>query len=121
MGKHLDLAIQVAQLSQKKPRVGCVIVKKRKVISLSCNLTKSHPLQKKLTILRFDDEFLDKCKSEQHAEFAAIISIKNKDILKGASIYIARLDSEGNTLPGFPCPACYHLITKYGIKNIFYT
>jgi len=121
MDKHLDLAVQIAKLSLKKPRVGCVIVKKRKVISVSCNLTKSHPLQKKLTHLRFNDEFLDKCKSEQHAEFSAIISIKNKDILKGASIYIARLDSQDNTLPGFPCPACYYLITKYGIKKIFYT
>jgi deoxycytidylate deaminase len=115
------LAIQIASLSSKKPRVGCVIVRKRKVISVGCNLTKSHPLQKKLTPLRFNDEFLDKCKAEQHAEFNAIISVKNKDLLKGASIFIARLDSKGDTLPGFPCPACYYLITKYGIKNIFYT
>jgi deoxycytidylate deaminase len=117
----LDLAIQIASLSSKYPRVGCVITRKGKVISLSHNLTKSHPLQKQLTHLRFDDEFLDSCKAEQHAEFAAINQVKNKSLLKGASIYIARIDVKGELKPAHPCPACYHLITKYGIKKIHFT
>lgn len=117
----LELAIQVASLSSKYPRVGCVITRKGKVISVSHNLTKSHPLQKQLTHLRFNDEFLDSCKAEQHAEFAAINQVKNKSLLKNASIYIARIDVKGDLKPAYPCPACYHLITKYGIKKIHFT
>lgn len=121
MNKFIELAISIAELSTKYPQVGCVITKKKKIISIGHNLTKSHPLQKRLTPLRFNDEFLDSCKCEQHAEFSAINKVKNKKMLEGCAIYIARIDKEGNTKLAHPCPACYSLIIKYKIKKIIYT
>ncbi len=113
---HFQQAYNLALLSEKYPRVGCVIVRKKKTLSFSHNINKSHPLQKELNYLRFNDKYFDTCSHSQHAEFVAIQSVKNKSLLEGSKIFIVRLDSKGKIMPSNPCKACQNLIDKYGIE-----
>lgn len=115
--KYWNLTLQVAELSEKHPRVGCTIVGKG-FVSISSNLTKSHPLQKELNKLRFRDEFFDTCKHEIHAEFGAMLKVKDKSKLNGAKIFIVRIDKKGNLMDSKPCPACSELIKKYKLKLV---
>lgn len=114
--KHRDFAYKLATLSTKYPRVGCVIVKKKRVLSFAHNIAKSHPFQKQLNLFRFNDNYFDTCKHEQHAEFVAINSIRDKSQLIGSKIIIVRIDRKDNIMPSNPCSACRQLITQYKIK-----
>lgn len=115
--KYWNLTFQVAELSKKHPRVGCTIVGKG-FVSISPNLTKSHPIQKELNKLRFNDERFDTCRHGIHAEFGAMLKVKDKSKLKNAKIFIVRLDKNGNLMESKPCPACQELIKKYKLKVI---
>jgi deoxycytidylate deaminase len=115
---YLELATETAKDSTKYPRCGCVIVGK-KILSIAHNLEKSHPIQAELNFYRFGHD--DNCKHSLHAEINAILKVKDKTKLVGASIYIARIDSWGKLKDAFPCKACLRLIKKSGIKKIIYT
>lgn len=119
MKHYLKLAIDMAIISQKYPRCGCVIVKNKRILSLACNMKKSHPLQASLNYYRFGHD--DNCQHHLHAEIGAILKVKDPNKLIGASIYIARIDYYGNIKEAFPCKACLKLIKKSGIKEIIYT
>lgn len=114
--KGLNIATSLAWQSVKHPRVGCVIMRKKKVLSVGTNINKSHPLQKRLNPLRFGED--DICTHTQHAEFVAINSVKNKTKLNGCTIYISRLSKKGELLPAQPCNACSYLIKKYNLKVV---
>lgn len=115
---YLKLAIETSKDSSKYPRCGCVIVSKQ-ILSIAHNLEKSHPIQAELNYYRFGHD--DNCQHHIHAEINAIVKVKDKKKLKGAAIYIARIDRWGNLKDAFPCKACLKLIHKYGIKKIIYT
>lgn len=117
--KYLELAKKLAETSTKYPRVGCLIVKKKRVVSMGVNTCKSHPLQKRLNHLRFEDKWFDTCKHERHAEFNAVLAANES--LEGSSIYIARLNKDGLEMPSMPCKACLELIRKHNIKKIIFT
>jgi cytidine deaminase len=53
-----------------------------------------------------------------HAERNAIMSVRNKSILKYCKIIIFRLDKSGNILPAEPCEMCSKLLQKYKITRI---
>jgi tRNA(Arg) A34 adenosine deaminase TadA len=56
-----------------------------------------------------------------HAEIHAILKVKNKALLKGATIVTYREKRDGTLGKSRPCPMCYELIRKSGIKRIQYT
>ena len=117
--KMLDLAKNVATTSDiKQYKLGAVIVKGREVLSMAANSTKTHPLQKKFNRQRGDmaEEW-----TYLHAEIAAIIRVKNKKLLAGATIYIHRSFKCGSNAMARPCPACMAAISLAGIKKIVYT
>ena len=117
--KMLDLAKNVASLSDiKQYKLGAVIARGRDVLSTASNSTKTHPLQKKFNRHRGDiaEEW-----TYLHAEIAAIIKVKNKKLLSGATIYIHRTFKCGRNALARPCPACMAAISLAGIKKIVYT
>jgi|TARA_R110002126_G_scaffold220439_4_gene365863 deoxycytidylate deaminase len=96
-------------------RHSAVIVKGGRVLSVGRNRNKTHPDS---VSLNTDGELY--CRSI-HAEMDAISRVKNKDILRGAIIYVARKSRTG--LPGMSCPCkmCQGQINKYGLKRAVFT
>lgn len=89
--------------------------RKGKILSTSQNLyNKTHPLQKYFSLKAGDSEF----KSCQHAEFAAIIKAKNKQIY---SIFVQRFSADGSPALAKPCRSCQEAIKAFGIKLVNYT
>lgn len=54
-----------------------------------------------------------------HAEFAAILNAKGLEgNYKNCTLYIARIDNNGNVANSAPCQYCAKVIEKIGIKVI---
>jgi deoxycytidylate deaminase len=90
-------------------KLGAVIVKNGYVLGKGYNQPrKTHPLS---------------CTYENtiHAELAAIISCKDKEELKDASIYIYREGGSGVPLLAKPCEHCQKLITDFGIRDVYFS
>lgn len=113
----------MAELSDfTKFKTGCVVVYKNRVISSSCNLQKSHPLQDQYNIYR-KDKISDHRALHNwvHAEIHALSYIYGDDIQwSKVGIYVYRITKAGYGLAK-PCPSCMQLIRDLGIKNVFYT
>ena len=121
MEKFLKLAKSQSKKSNKKIKVGAILVRKGRVLRKSHNTDKSHPLQKKLNTLRFDDEFFDCCSHTQHAEFKCLIPFYKKKIdISDCSLYIYRENSRGEIGNCKPCSACSWLIQNLNIKRVIY-
>ena len=96
-------------------RHAAIIVKSGRVLSSGVNRIKTHP---DAVIEAEDGEII--CKSV-HAEMDAILKVKNKEQLKGATIYVARkgrLDQVGMSLP---CSMCQRNLVKYGFRKAVFT
>lgn len=85
-----------------------------RVISTAYNsYTKTHPKQARLAKMVGLE-----CKQHLHAEIAAIIKSKDRQIHK---IKIERYDVNGNPKLAAPCPVCQMAIKMAGIKFVEYT
>lgn len=108
MTKYAEL---VAKLSTHNTHaVGCAIYRKGKLISLGANSCKGHP---KMT--RYG------AKVGHHAEFAAIQKLKNKNLLQGATIVVARIMRDGTLGMSKPCEICAPLLVSLGVKRVIYS
>lgn len=109
--KILQLAIQEAQKSEHQHRLGCVIFKKKSIISKAYNKPFAfhsclHP--------KYQNYF-----GSVHAEVAAIISAK-KD-LRNCELCVVRLGSKGDLRLSLPCEYCMTYIVDVGVKKVYYT
>lgn len=113
----LLMAKEVAERSEGRYKVGCVITTKNNiVISTSCNsYNKTHPEQKRLA-----QKTSNPNRQYLHAEVAAIIKAK-KSGLKPYKIFISRILKDGSTAISKPCEVCELAIKLAGIKKIFHT
>jgi deoxycytidylate deaminase len=107
---YLSVATYMASLSKARRKHGAVIVKGGSVISTGYNKDKNHPNN-------VSEEHIKKHCSI-HAEVDAIKKTNNT---KGATIYVARVNSQGEQLISKPCNNCYKKIKQSGIKKIIYT
>ena len=96
-------------------RHAAVIVKAGRVLSIGRNRDKTHPDAVGV------DEDGEAFTRTIHAEMDAIYKVKNKEHLRGATIYVARKGR--NQEPGMSCPCkmCQGLISKYGLKKAVFT
>lgn len=98
-----------------------IITKGGRIISENFNNMKSHPFaMKPLGCLHKPEIDRDDLRT-LHAEMAAIKSIKNKNRLKGASIFVFSMNRKGELRISRPCDLCMHYIKMYGISKIYYT
>lgn len=107
MKRIFDIAMTASKKSTYFHKLGAVIVKKGKILSVGFNKPhKTHPRSNTLfkTI---------------HAEFDAILQCDERD-LKGATIYVLRNAKSGLHMAK-PCSCCMELIRRVGIKRIIYT
>lgn len=89
-------------------KMGAIITKKGIPIGWGWNVLKTHP------------KSLHGFKS-CHAEFKAIRSVKNKELLKGATIIIYREDASGLMVCAKPCKSCQILLDQCGISRVIYS
>lgn len=89
---------------------GAVIVKGGRVISVGINKNRNHP-----TVV--SSEHI-KTHCSVHAEVDAIRKVKN---VKGATIYVARVNKNGQDRLSRPCDRCHKAIQEAGIRKVIYT
>lgn len=87
-------------------KLGAVIVKGNKVVSVGFNKNKTHTKS-------------NHAWKRLHAEISAII--KAKQDLTGCSIYVYRETKNGDLGMSKPCPSCFSAIRESGIKIVYYT
>lgn len=92
-----------------KSRHGAVIVKGNSIISMAYNRSRTNGWWYHWSDVR----------CSFHAEEFAIRKASGK--LEGATIYVARVVSNGQTSLSKPCPKCQKLIEQSGIRKIVYT
>ena len=98
-----------------------VITKAGRIISSGRNNMKSTPFaMRPLNCLHKAEIFNDDLRT-MHAEMSAIKKVKNKDRLKGASIFVYSLNRRGELRISRPCSLCLHYIKEYEISKIYYT
>ena len=96
-------------------RHAAVVVKAGRVLSVGRNRDKTHPDAVGV------DEDGEVFTRTIHAEMDAFSRVKNKDHLKGATIYVARKGRNDEAGMSCPCKMCQGLISKYGLKKAVFT
>jgi deoxycytidylate deaminase len=106
--KGFGLARKIAQKSQSKFKLGCVIMDKSRVITVGWNdMHRTH------TKCNTYGNYL-------HAEIRALLGTDyNKT--KGCTAYIYRETRKGELAMAKPCPICKQALILAGIRKIFYT
>ena len=87
-------------------KMGCVIVKRNRIVGSSCNTLKTHPRS-------------PNCYKSIHAEFGAVVDA-GFDV-KGATAYVFRQQKNGKWAMAKPCFACRNFLIKCGIVKVIYT
>lgn len=93
-------------------KASCLDKKGRLISVATNNYKKSHPLQ-----AYFAKKVGHNERIYLHAEIAAILKAKGKEIWK---IKIERIGKTGKPLSSYPCPICREAIKAFGIKQIEY-
>jgi tRNA(Arg) A34 adenosine deaminase TadA len=116
MEPHLKLAVEVAELSPSRKKVGAVLYNsKRRVITTAVNNDyKSHPRQAWWAQRVGLDE-----KIYLHAEMACLIKAREA----ADTIVVVRLGGhDGKSLrQSRPCPVCEPALRYAGIKHVYYS
>ena len=117
--RFFEIARLISHTSEyKRIKIGAVVVKKNKIISVGVNSYKTHPIQKKYNRFRFD---IEDTNHTLHAEIQALVNIPYGTELNDLTIYIYRESRKGRLAKSRPCPSCMKLIKDIGIKKICYT
>ena len=108
-----NLAIETAQSSSSKKKVGAVLMCKNKIVTTATNLeSKSHPLQASFALRAGLPE-----KIYLHAEIAALIKCRDEV----DTIIVARVNNQNKLRMSKPCPICSLALSEAGITHIHYT
>lgn len=119
--RFFNIAKEMSELSNfDRARVGAVVVSGNRVLSASCNSTKTRPLQFYYNIYRNFEDYKNS-NSCEHAEISALSPLIGKEIeWKDVSIYTYRKLKTGERACSRPCPACSKLIKDLGIRNVYF-
>lgn len=106
--RWLSLAQNVSMLSDYKMKVGAVLIKKGRPISVGYNKQKS---PNKRFITKFNTT---------HAEICAL-ACSGKIYINKATIVVYRQDKKGNPKLSRPCEHCLLELKKFGVRRIIYS
>jgi len=107
--RHLrfqDLAKSLSLTSALKHKMGCVIVSKRKILSVGVNQDKTHTKAKNISL-------------KLHAELTALLSLKSQAF--GATAYVCRTGIYEELRLAKPCKYCEDQLKAFGIKIVYYS
>lgn len=108
---YLSVARYFSKKSNAKNTHGAVVVRGGRVLGTGCNRSRNHPS------IVSPEHIKTKCSI--HAEESAIKDA-NYDV-RGAILYVARINKNGEDRDSKPCPRCLNLIKESGIKRVIYT
>ena len=108
---YLSVARYFSKKSNAKNMHGAVVVKGGRVLGTGFNRSRNHPS------IVSPEHIKTKC--SVHAEESAIKDA-NYDV-RGAILYVARVNRNGEDRDSKPCPRCLNLIQESGIKRVIYT
>lgn len=108
---YLSVARYLASKSKANKKHGAVIVKSGRVLGTGFNKDKNHPLS-------ISEEHI-KTHASRHAEIEAIRDAGWN--VKGAVLYVARINNFGYDRDSKPCPRCSVIIEETQIKKVIYT
>lgn len=103
--------MNVASVSTCKQQHGAIITKGGRVIAVGINRMRNDP---SMPVTDPKTQF------SVHAEVAAIKACGNTD-LRGATIYVARVNKCGDPMMSKPCERCQAALVKAGIRKVYYT
>lgn len=107
----LSVARYFATKSSAKKMHGAVVVRGGRVLGTGFNKNKNNPEQ-------ISPEHI-KTHASRHAEIEAIRDANWN--VKNATIYVARVNKQGQDRDSMPCATCSKIIESHGIKKIVYT
>jgi deoxycytidylate deaminase len=113
-GRLSETVRVLAMSSPSKRRVGCVLLRKGRVVVSTTNVEgKTHPVQ-----ADFASRAGEPFRRSLHAEIRALIRSveKNPDTL-----IVGRVNSKGKLCLSRPCPVCQLAISESGIKTVYYS
>ena len=112
--RYITLATKVAEQSDYgKFRHGAVLVKGNSVRNVSCNKQRHCNFGKRFREHHTGDATL-------HAELGAILGM-DRTKTQGATVYVARINSDGERRMSKPCPMCEAAMRHVGVKKVVYT
>ena len=107
----LSVARAFARESELRKKHGAVVVRSGSVVGVGCNKHRNDPAYLPKDVVREHTSY--------HAEEIAIRQAG--DNTKGATIYVARVNNQGEDRNSQPCLPCGLLIREAQIKKIVYT
>ena len=125
VNKYLNLAKNASLNSDfRQHKLGAVLVYKGMPLAMSCNSTKTSPIQKQYNRNRegYNVEADYGNTNSLHAEMSCILKVRNLDIdFSKSSIFVYRETKDGRKALSCPCKACSEAIKALGIKDVYYT
>jgi deoxycytidylate deaminase len=109
---YLSVARYCATKSTARNTHGAVVVKGGRVLGTGWNKNRNNPLIVSPEHIKSDCSY--------HAEEVAIREA-GEDNVKGAILYVARVNRHGNDRDSKPCSKCATLIKRVGIKRVIFT
>ena len=109
---YLSVARYFATKSVARNTHGAVVVKGGRVLGSGWNKNRNNPHYVSPEHVKTDCSY--------HAEEVAIRE-SGEDNLRGAIIYVARINRQGKDRDSKPCSKCAFLIDKVGIKRVVFT
>ena len=109
---YLSVARYCATKSTARNTHGAVVVKGGRVLGIGWNKHRNNPQTVSPEHVKSDCSY--------HAEEIAIREA-GEDNIKGAIIYVARVNRHGTDRDSKPCSKCAILIKKAGIKRVIFT
>tara|TARA_R100000808_G_C2110455_1_gene124710 strand:- start:278 stop:676 length:399 start_codon:yes stop_codon:yes gene_type:complete len=112
--RYIRLATKVASSSTYgRLRHGAILVKGGKVINTSCNKNK---------FCSFAQRFRDPNEGEAtiHAELGTILGL-DRSVTQGSTIYVVRINPDGQLRLSKPCTMCQAVLTHCGVSKVYYS
>lgn len=109
---YLSVARYCATKSTARNTHGAVVVKGGRVLGTGWNKNRNNPMIVSPEHIKSDCSY--------HAEEVAIREA-GEDNVRGAIIYVARVNRHGNDRDSKPCSKCATLIKRVGIKRVIFT
>lgn len=107
---YLRLALKLAAQSVERRQHGAVVVRGSSILGVGYNRFRNCPIVTNESFIR-----------SFHAEVRAIAAVGNRDLLSGATLYVARINRAGQIRYSAPCGQCQVLLDQVGIKRVVHT
>ena len=111
----LNRTLKHALSSECHQQHGAMLVKSGRIISLSVNKNYNNA---DMFCNNLFNKYRDKISI--HAEIAAIKGV-SEDVVKGSTIYVARVLKNGGPGLSKPCKSCEKTLNEMGVKKVIYS